>query len=67
LDVKVIEQKCMEFMALKKSVCYVFNFLTLILIINIPHNVWIVENIFTNKYTSDECNVIALLTLDGQA
>jgi hypothetical protein len=32
-----------------------FNFLTLILIINIPHEVSIVENIFINNYTLDEC------------
>jgi hypothetical protein len=31
------------------------NFLTLILIINIPHDVWILENIFINNYTLDEC------------
>ena len=29
--------------------------LTLILIINIPHDVWIVYNIFINNYTLDEC------------
>jgi hypothetical protein len=32
-----------------------FNFLTLILIINIPHDAWIVENIFIKNYTLDEC------------
>ena len=31
------------------------KFLTLILIINMPHDVWIVENIFINNYTLDEC------------
>jgi hypothetical protein len=31
------------------------DFLPLILIINIPHDVWIVENIFRNNYTLDEC------------
>jgi hypothetical protein len=30
-----------------------FNFLTSILIINIPQDIWIVENI--NNYTLDEC------------
>jgi hypothetical protein len=30
-----------------------FNFSTLILIINIPQDVWIVENIFMNNYTLD--------------
>jgi hypothetical protein len=30
-------------------------FLTLILIINIPHDIWIVENIFVNNYTLYEC------------
>jgi hypothetical protein len=38
-----------------KSLHTIHNFLTLILIINIPHNVWIVDNIFTNNYTLDEC------------
>jgi hypothetical protein len=33
----------------------VHNFLTLILITNIPHDVWIVDNIFMNSYTLDEC------------
>ena len=32
-----------------------FNFLTLILIVHIPRDVWIVENIFINNYTLDEC------------
>ena len=32
-----------------------FNFLTLILIISIPHGVWIVDNIFINNYSLDEC------------
>ena len=32
-----------------------FNFVTLVLIIDIPHDVWIVENIFMNNYTLDEC------------
>jgi hypothetical protein len=32
-----------------------FNFLTLILIINKPHDIWIVENIFINSYTLEEC------------
>ena len=27
----------------------------LILIISIPHDVWVVENIFTNSYTLYEC------------
>jgi hypothetical protein len=31
-----------------------FKFLTLILIINIPHDVCIVDNIFMNNYTLDE-------------
>jgi hypothetical protein len=30
-------------------------FLTLTLIINIPHDMWIVDNIFINIYTLDEC------------
>jgi hypothetical protein len=30
-------------------------FLTLILIINIPHDVFIVDNIFINNYTLEEC------------
>ena len=29
--------------------------LSIILIINIPHDVWIVKNIFINNYTLDEC------------
>jgi hypothetical protein len=32
-----------------------FNILTLILIINVPHGVWIVENIFINNFTLYEC------------
>ena len=32
-----------------------FKFLTLILIISIPHDVWIVDNIFINSYTLYEC------------
>jgi hypothetical protein len=32
-----------------------FNFLTLILIINIPQEVWIVDNIFMNNYALYEC------------
>jgi hypothetical protein len=32
-----------------------FNFLTLNLISNIPHDVCIVKNTFTNNYTLDEC------------
>jgi hypothetical protein len=31
------------------------NFLPLILIINIPHDMWTVENIFINNYILDEC------------
>jgi hypothetical protein len=31
------------------------NFLTLILIINVPHDAWIVHNIFIKNYTLDEC------------
>jgi hypothetical protein len=31
------------------------NFLTLILIVHIPRDVWIVENIFINNCTLDEC------------
>jgi hypothetical protein len=30
---------------------HLLNFLTLILIVNIPHNVWIVKNIFIDSYT----------------
>ena len=30
------------------------HILTLILIINIPHDVWIVDNIYINNYTLDE-------------
>ena len=33
----------------------VHDYLTLILIINIPEDVWIVENIFINNYTLHEC------------
>jgi hypothetical protein len=32
-----------------------FTFLTLILFTNIPHDVRVVENIFINNYTLDEC------------
>ena len=32
-----------------------FNFSTLISIINIPHYVWVVYNILINNYTLDEC------------
>ena len=39
----------------KMSYVLLFNFLTLILIINIPHDIWIVDNIFINNYTLDEC------------
>jgi hypothetical protein len=49
------------------------NFLSLILIINTPHDVSIVENIFINNYTLDECTyrcIIYSVTAhpeDGQA
>jgi hypothetical protein len=32
-----------------------FNFLNLIVIINIPQDIWIVYNKFINNYTLDEC------------
>ena len=38
-----------------KCPVYFFNFLTLILIINIPHDVWIVYNIFINNHSLHEC------------
>ena len=50
-----------------------FNFLTLNLIINIPHDVWIVDNISINNYTLDECTYdfitcpVTAHTDDGQA
>jgi hypothetical protein len=37
------------------SYTQLFNSLSLILIVNITHDVWIVENIFINSYTLDEC------------
>jgi hypothetical protein len=32
-----------------------FNFLILILIVNIQHDDWILDDIFINKYILDEC------------
>ena len=49
------------------------NILTLILIINIPHDVWLVENVFINSYTLYEfthhCIAYSVTThpVDGQA
>jgi hypothetical protein len=39
---------------------HLFNFLTLVLIISTPHDVWIVENIFINNYTLEECTYLCI-------
>jgi hypothetical protein len=52
--------RCLKFPLYQRVHCVVAEyglliFLTLFLIINIPHDVWIVDNILLNNYTLDEC------------
>jgi hypothetical protein len=58
----------------KHDILNIFTiFFIVILIINIPQDVWIVENIFVNNYTLDECTHLCITysatahPKDGQA
>jgi hypothetical protein len=71
LNLKNEETKTRKWVV-KASRIIIRNFLTLILIINIPHDVWIVENIFINNYTLYECTYRIIYSVtahpdDGQA